>query len=70
LTISRALASLPEEYGRAVALHDLGGIPYEEIAKMEVIPIGTVKSRISRGRKMLGAALEQSKSFKPSKGRT
>jgi RNA polymerase sigma-70 factor, ECF subfamily len=69
LAISRALASLPEEYGRAVALHDLGGVPYEEISKMETVPIGTVKSRISRGRRMLATALEQHASLKPSKER-
>ena len=57
--LSRALASLPEEYRRAVALHDLGGFPYEEIAAIARVPIGTVKSRISRGRRMLAQLLEQ-----------
>jgi RNA polymerase sigma-70 factor, ECF subfamily len=69
MTVSRALASLPEEYGRAVALHDLGGVPYEDIARIEVVPIGTVKSRISRGRRMLAHALEQQVSFGTSKER-
>jgi RNA polymerase sigma-70 factor (ECF subfamily) len=67
MVVSRALASLPEEYGRAVALHDLGGIPYDEISRMELVPIGTVKSRISRGRRMLASALEQQESLSPSK---
>ena len=57
--LSRALAALPEEYRRAVALHDLGGFPYEEIASIAKVPIGTVKSRISRGRRMLAEFLEQ-----------
>jgi RNA polymerase sigma-70 factor, ECF subfamily len=57
--LARALESLPEEYRRAVALHDLGGFPYEEIASIAQVPIGTVKSRISRGRRMLAEFLEQ-----------
>jgi RNA polymerase sigma-70 factor (ECF subfamily) len=69
LVVSRALASIPEEYRRAVALHDLAGVPYEEIAKIEVVPIGTIKSRISRGRRLLRAALEQQESLGPSKER-
>jgi RNA polymerase sigma-70 factor, ECF subfamily len=70
MTMSRALASLPEEYGRAVALHDLAGVPYEEIAQIEVVPIGTIKSRISRGRRLLAQTLEQHASFRTSKERT
>jgi RNA polymerase sigma-70 factor (ECF subfamily) len=69
ITVSRALASLPEEYARAVALHDLGGILYEEIAEIEVVPVGTIKSRISRGRRLLVQALEQQASLGPSKER-
>lgn len=57
--LSRALAQLPDDYREAVALHDLGGVPYEEIAEMTGVAIGTVKSRISRGRKRLAAFLEQ-----------
>ena len=59
LDISRALAQLPDDYREAVALHDLGGVPYEEIAEMTGVAIGTVKSRISRGRKRLAVLLEQ-----------
>ena len=66
--LSRALAALPEEYRRAVALHDLGGFPYEEIAKIARVPIGTVKSRISRGRRMLAELLEQPPDGATSKG--
>ena len=67
--LARALASLPEEYSRAVALHDLGGVPYDEIARIEVVPIGTIKSRISRGRRMLAEALEHTGVTGPSKER-
>jgi RNA polymerase sigma-70 factor (ECF subfamily) len=58
LDIVRALQSLPEEYREAVCMHDLGGIPYEEIARLTGAPIGTVKSRISRGRRRLAELLE------------
>lgn len=57
--LARALAELPDEYRRAVTLHDLGGFPYDEIAAIAKVPIGTVKSRISRGRRMLAGLLEQ-----------
>lgn len=57
--LARALALLPEEYRQAVTLHDLGGVPYEEIATIADVPIGTIKSRISRGRRLLATHLEQ-----------
>jgi len=57
--VARALARLPDDYREAVALHDLGGLPYEQIAKLTGVAIGTVKSRISRGRRRLGELLEQ-----------
>ena len=65
--ISSALATLPDDYRKAVAMHDIGGIPYDEIARITRAPIGTVKSRISRGRRMLGALLEQRLEAKTSK---
>jgi RNA polymerase sigma-70 factor, ECF subfamily len=57
--VARALASLQDEYREAVVMHDLGGVPYEEIAQLTNAPIGTVKSRISRGRRRLAELLEQ-----------
>lgn len=59
LDLSRALAQLPDDYREAVAMHDLGGVPYEEIAGITGVAVGTVKSRISRGRKRLAEILEQ-----------
>jgi RNA polymerase sigma-70 factor (ECF subfamily) len=56
--LARAFARLPEEYREAVGLHDLGGVPYEEIARITGAKIGTVKSRISRGRRRLAELLE------------
>jgi RNA polymerase sigma-70 factor (ECF subfamily) len=58
LDLSRALAELPDDYREAVVMHDLGGLPYEEIATLTGVPIGTVKSRISRGRRRLARLLE------------
>jgi RNA polymerase sigma-70 factor (ECF subfamily) len=58
LDIVNALKQLPEEYRTPVVMHDLGGIPYEEIARLTSAQIGTVKSRISRGRRKLAALLE------------
>ncbi len=68
LDLARALASLQEDYREAVVMHDLGGIPYDEIAKITDTNIGTVKSRISRGRARLAELLEQSDQASASKG--
>jgi len=59
LELKDALAELSDDYKEAVVMHDLGGIPYEEIATLTGVSIGTVKSRISRGRKRLAHLLEQ-----------
>lgn len=56
--LARALAALPDEYREAVVMHDLGGVPYEEIALLTDTKMGTVKSRISRGRRRLAELLE------------
>ncbi|MGH2807943.1 MAG: RNA polymerase sigma factor SigM [Actinomycetota bacterium] len=58
LVIRDALAALPDEYREAVVMHDIGGIPYEEIASLTGTQIGTVKSRISRGRRRLAELME------------
>lgn len=66
--LARALAQLPEEYRQAVVLYDLGGVPYDEIATVAGVPIGTIKSRISRGRRRLADLLEQPSRPEASKG--
>jgi RNA polymerase sigma-70 factor (ECF subfamily) len=58
MDLTAALARLPEEFRDAVVMHDLGGVPYEEIAKTTRTNIGTVKSRISRGRRRLAELME------------
>lgn len=48
-----AIDELPEDYRMAVVLSDLEGMAYKEIADMLEIPVGTVKSRLFRGRRIL-----------------
>jgi len=48
--VETALASLPAEQRTALLLRDVEGFPYEEIAVITSVEIGTVKSRIHRGR--------------------
>ncbi len=52
-----ALAGLPEKYRTAVILSDLEEQTYEEIAQFLSAPIGTVRSRIHRGRRLLAGHL-------------
>jgi RNA polymerase sigma-70 factor (ECF subfamily) len=68
--LSAALRELPDEYRDAVVMHDLGGIPYEDIATALGVRIGTVKSRISRGRRRLAQLLEPGGNPAPSKEQT
>ena len=55
--VERALASLPPDFRAAVVLCDVEGLSYEEIAEVMDAKLGTVRSRIHRGRAMLRAAL-------------
>lgn len=58
LALRNALAELPEDQREALILVGAGGLPYEEVAEICDCAIGTVKSRVSRARKALIAALE------------
>jgi RNA polymerase sigma-70 factor (ECF subfamily) len=55
--IAAALAHLPPPFREAVVLRDLEGLAYEEIAEVLGVRIGTVRSRIARGRRQLREAL-------------
>jgi RNA polymerase sigma-70 factor (ECF subfamily) len=55
--IQEALGALPEEFRVPVVLCDVGGRTYEEIAASLGVPVGTVRSRLHRGRKLLRASL-------------
>jgi RNA polymerase sigma-70 factor (ECF subfamily) len=55
--VQKALEDLPENFRMAVLLADVEGFSYKEIAEILEIPIGTVMSRLHRGRKALQKAL-------------
>lgn len=57
LRLEAALADLPEEFRVAVVLRDVADLDYAEIAEVLAVPVGTVKSRIARGRTQLSAVL-------------
>jgi RNA polymerase sigma-70 factor (ECF subfamily) len=51
------LRMLPESFAMAVELHDIEGFRYHEIAEITGVPLGTVMSRIYRGRKLLATLI-------------
>jgi RNA polymerase sigma-70 factor (ECF subfamily) len=55
--VQRALDSLPDDFRTAVVLCDVQGLSYKEIADIMQTPVGTVMSRLFRGRKLLATAL-------------
>lgn len=57
--VQAALASLPDEFRVPVVLCDVADQSYEQISAALNVPIGTVRSRIHRGRRMLRAALTE-----------
>jgi len=57
--VKAAIESLPEAFRMAVLLADVEGFSYKEIAEITDVPIGTVMSRIHRGRKALQKALTE-----------
>ncbi|MDZ7772520.1 MAG: sigma-70 family RNA polymerase sigma factor [Balneolaceae bacterium] len=66
--ISNALEELPEDFRTVVLLCDVEGFTYEEIANMLDVPIGTIRSRLHRGRNLLKAQLmeyAEKRGYKP-----
>lgn len=55
--VQRALDELPEDYRMVVILADLEGFAYKEIAEILEVPVGTVMSRLYRGRRRLEEAM-------------
>jgi len=56
-TVTRAIDALPEDFRQAVVLSDVEGLSYAEIAEVLGVPVGTVKSRLFRGRRQLQQVL-------------
>ena len=56
--LEEAVSSLPEKYKTAFILRDVQELPYEEVAKILSVPLGTVKSRVNRARMMLRDRLQ------------
>lgn len=56
--VEQALARVPNDFRTAVLLCDVEGLSYEEIAEATNVPVGTVRSRIARGRAALRKELE------------
>lgn len=57
ILLERALTTLPEDQRLAVILADVQGYPYDEVAAITGVALGTVKSRVSRGRARLRQTL-------------
>jgi RNA polymerase sigma-70 factor (ECF subfamily) len=56
--IQRAIDSLPWEYRELILLRHYGELPYEDIARLKQMPLGTVKNKLFRGRQMLKERLQ------------
>ena len=57
IDVRRALLEVPEDFRVVMILHDVQDLPQEEVAAILGIPVGTVKSRLHRGRIVLARAL-------------
>lgn len=57
MDVAAALALLPEEYRTAIVLRHVADLDYEEIAAIQGVPVGTVRSRLARGRAQLAEIL-------------
>lgn len=57
IVVREALQSLPEDYRTALVLRHIADLEYEEIAVILEVPVGTVRSRLSRGRAQLADVL-------------
>jgi RNA polymerase sigma-70 factor, ECF subfamily len=65
--VERALRQVPEPFRTTIVLRDIEGFSYEEVAAMQGVNLGTVKSRLVRGRACLGAVIRASRLGSPAK---
>jgi RNA polymerase sigma-70 factor (ECF subfamily) len=65
--VRRAIDALPEALREAVVLREMDGLSYKEIGKIAGVPIGTVMSRLARGRMRLQALLMETHETEPGK---
>ncbi|HYQ92323.1 MAG TPA: sigma-70 family RNA polymerase sigma factor, partial [Candidatus Competibacteraceae bacterium] len=63
--ITQALEQLPVEFREIVILRELEELSYKAIARMVDIPVGTVMSRLARGRKLLAETLQSRREVAP-----
>src|SRR3990172_4599122 len=63
--VRRALVQVPEEFRAVLVLHDVQDMAYDDVAAVLGIPVGTVKSRLHRGRVMLARALGHGTAWEP-----
>src|SRR4029077_6704661 len=68
--LEAAIAKLPQEQRQVILLVGLEGMRYEEVALILGIPVGTVRSRLSRGREQLRKLMDlgDEEAFQPSEG--
>ncbi len=65
IDVQRALLEVPKDFRAVMILHDVQDLPHEEIAAILGIPVGTVKSRLHRGRVALARALHEGRGERP-----
>src|SRR5918996_4646246 len=56
--VTQALRKIPEEFRAPIVLVDMGDFSYEEVAAILSCPIGTIRSRLSRGRRLMQQQLQ------------
>jgi RNA polymerase sigma-70 factor (ECF subfamily) len=56
--VDAALRRLPDDFRAAVLFVDVGGLSYDEAAAVLACPVGTVRSRLYRGRRLLFSELQ------------